>query len=288
MTLRPLLLAVCLATLGALALVRESVAAPKVDLEDYIGTPPLLNDSKTFLATADEYTETAVSVQVTAKRITVVLEQTEPNSSSTSQQTQAIEPGKRLLQGTLVLNDGTDELTFLTPKPKKLVPFQLVPNKPYKFKIPSKVLMNGVKVAKGVEYGTFTFLGFEDVVTPLGTFPNCAHFKVTDNLRAKSGRGWFEVRDQIEAWEAVGIGHVRFIQSENVFDNGQLTDSTPPTEYLFDHGVVGGDPIGPPEATSAGASAAASAPAVSSASGAGIDLIDADASLVTQDPGGVD
>ena len=41
----------------------------------------------------------------------------------------------------------------MTPKPKKRVAFQLKPNKAYKFKIPSKVFFNGVKVAKGTSTG---------------------------------------------------------------------------------------------------------------------------------------
>ena len=273
-------LALCLAALGALAPLSESVAAQKVDLEDYLGAPPLVNDNKTFLAVGDEYTETATQVQSTPKQITVLLEQTEPNSPATVQQLQVIVLGKKLLQGTLVMDDGNDQITFATPKPKKLVPFQLVPNKPYKFKIPSKVYFDGVKVAKGVEYGTFTFLGFEDVTTPLGTFQHCAHLKVTDNIRMKSGKDSFETKDQFETWLAAGIGSVRFIQSEDVYDNGVLSpgDSTPPTEYLFDHGVIDGEPIGPPVPMSAASGASASASAVG-----GVDLINADASVVTQE-----
>jgi len=292
-------LVVCLAALGALAPLRESVAAEKVDLEDYIGVPPLLNDNKTFLATGDDYTDTAIDVQSTPKQITVLNEQTYSDEPGSSVRTvQGIVPGKKLLQGTLTMDDGNDQIVFATAKPKKLVLFQLVPNKPYKFKIPYKVSLNGFKAGKGVEYGTYTFLGFEDVVTPLGTFEHCAHLKATDNLRLGYGRkDSLEVKDQIETWEAAGIGSVRFIQSEDVYENGVLdpSGSTPPTEFFFDHGVINGEPIGPPEPMG-GASASASARYVpiqpaqvvhmggaSAPAAGGIDVVNAGASVVTQE-----
>ena len=252
---RALWLPLCLAVLGASAPLRESVAAPKVpkvDLEDYLGDVPMQDDTKTFLTEGDDYTNTVIGVTPGPKRSVMVFEQTSSASESTAQELEVVVHGKKLLQGTVVLNDGTDEITFVTPKPKKRVSFQLKPNKAYKFKISSKVFFNGVKVAKGTEYGTVTFLGFEDVTTPLGTFEDAAHLMYTDNLRIKAQGEVLESRDVIESWVVVGLGAVRLIQSEDVFENGQLTESTPAQEWLFDHGVIQGMPIGPPAVPTGG------------------------------------
>ena len=91
-----------------------------------------------------------------------------------------------------------------------------------------------------------TFLGFEDVTTPLGTFEDAAHFMYTDNLRIKAQGEVLESKDVIESWVVAGLGAVRLIQSEDVFENGQLTESTPAQEWLFDHGVIQGVSVGPP------------------------------------------
>ncbi len=246
---RALWVPLCLAVLGASAPLRESVAAPKVpkvDLEDYLGDVPMQDDAKTFLTEGDDYTNTVIGVTPGPKRSVMVIEQTSSGSESTSRELQVVVHGKSLLQGTVVFNDGTDEIAFVTPKPKKRVAFKLKPNKPYKFKIPSKVLFNGVKVAKGAEYGTVTFLGFEDVTTALGTFEEAAHFAYTDNLRIKAQGEVLESKDVIESWVVVGLGAVRLIQSEEIFENGQLTESTPAQEWLFDHGVIQGVSVGPP------------------------------------------
>jgi hypothetical protein len=305
MRLRALGIPVCLALLGVLAPLRESVAASaKVDLEDYLGDVPMENDTKTFLTEGDDYTNTAIGVTPGPKRSGILTEQTYATDESTVQEFDVVVHGKSALQGTVVFNDGTDEIAFVTAKPKKRVAFQLKQGKTYKFKIPSKVFFNGVKVAKGAEYGTVTFLGFEDVVTPLGTFEDAAHFMNTDNLRIKSRGDVFESKDVIESWVVIGLGAVRLIQSENVFDNGQLTDTTPPQEWFFDHGVIQGAPIGPPMPAS-GASASSGAMAIArgglvmtttiSSAGeipvfytvqpeaGGMDLLNANATVITQE-----
>ena len=46
--------------------------------------------------------------------------------------------GKKLLVGTTVVFDGTDEITFFAPKPKKSVAFQLKQGKAYPFSIPRR------------------------------------------------------------------------------------------------------------------------------------------------------
>ena len=257
MKLRASWLSVCLAALAAFAPLRESLAAQKVDLEDYLGVVPMQGDSKTFIAESAEFTETAATVMPGARRSLIFLEQTEPDQPGSVLELQAVQHGKRLLRGTIVDDDGTDQLVFANSIPKKLVALKLKPNKLYKFKIGSRVFLNGVKLAKATNYGGFKFLGFEDIVTPLGEFPHCAHFAVTDNTRVKAHKSSFEVKNTIESWLAAGIGSVRFIQSQDVFDDGVLSegDGMPPTEFLLDHGVLQGEPFGPPEPASAGASA---------------------------------
>lgn len=277
MKLRALGVSVCLAVLGAVTPLRESFAgSPKVDLEAWLGGVPMQDDNKTFLTEGDEVTDTAIGVSPGTKQSTIISEQIHGENSS--QGLEVVVHGKRLLQGTIIENNGTDEIAFVTPKPKKVVAFQMKQGKAYKFKVPSKVFFNGVKVAKGVEYGTVTFLGFEDVVTPLGTFTGAARFMRMDNIRLKSRGDVFEIRTQTESWVDADFGNVRFIQSENDFDNGFLTDSIPAQEWLFDHGVIQGVTVGPPM-PAGGASASARAIAHSS----GSDLLNADASVVTQE-----
>ena len=156
-----------------------------------------------------------------------------PETHATTSALEVVVHGKNLLQGTVVQHNGTDEIAFVTPKPKKAVAFHLKQGKAYKFKIPSTVFFNGMKVAKAVEFGTVTFLGFEDVVTPLGTFEGAAHLMRINTIRLKSGKDRFEVRSQTESWVDADLGNLRFIRSEKDFDNGMLTDSIPATEWLF-------------------------------------------------------
>ena len=273
MKLRALAIPVGIVVLGAVTPARDSVAAAKVDLEAYLGGAPMQDDNKTFVTEGDEFTDTAIGVTPGAKRTVLVFETV--HGDTTSQELEVVLHGKSLLRGTLIQNNGTDEIAFVTPKPKKLVAFKLVPNRAYKFKIGAKVFFNGMKVAKATEYGSTTFLGFEDVVTPLGTFPGAAHFMRTDNVRLKSGKDVFEIKDQIETWIDADLGTVQFIQSEDQFDNGVLSDSIPPQTWLFDHGVIQGVPVGPPMATG-GASGSSGATAVARGS-AGSDLLNADA-----------
>ena len=287
MKLRALAIPVSIVVLGAVTPLRDSVAAAKVDLEAYLGGAPMQDDNKTFVTEGDEFTDTAIGVTPGAKRTVLVFETV--HGDVTSQELEVVLHGKSLLRGTLIQtriqNNVTDEIAFVTPKPKKVVAFKLVPNRAYKFKIGAKVFFNGVKVAKATEYGSTTFLGFEDVVTPLGTFPGAAHFMRTDNVRLKSGKDVFEIKDQIETWIDADLGTVRFIQSEDQFDNGVLSDSIPPQTWLFDHGVIQGVPVGPPMATG-GASGSSGATAVARGAAAGSDLMNADAgaSITAQAP----
>lgn len=297
MTSRALWLSLCLAVLGASAPLRESVAAAKVDLEAYLGDVPMVNDEKTFTSELGDFTDHVISVAPSPKRTLVVTDQIDEDSEVT--ELEVIVHGKKLLVGTTVVFDGTDQITFFVPKPKKSVAFKLKQGKAYPFSRSSKVFLNGVKVAKAKEYGKVTFLGFEEVTTPLGTFADAAHFMRTQNLRIKSHGQRVEFKDVIESWIVAGLGGVRFIQSEEIFENKVLVETIPATEYLFDHGTIDGEPY-PAEATAAtvplpwGVEAEASASASASASGAvvisllaqagpGIDLINADATVITQE-----
>ena len=56
----------------------------------------------------------------------------------------------------------------------------------------------------------------------------------------------FESKDPIESWVVAAWAPCASSSPRTIFDNGLLTDSTPATEWLFDHGVIQGVPIGPP------------------------------------------
>ena len=277
-------LSLCLAAVGAFAPLRESVAESKVDLEAYLGDVPTESDSRTFLSElGEDNTETATDVFPDAKRTGVMYSSTNAAGDYVNTEFDVVVHGKKLLFGTRTL----DDITFFTPKPKKAVSFRLKPGKAYPFSISSKVFLGMQKVGKGKEYGKVTFVGFEEVTTPLGTFPDAAHFKRSHNLRVKSGKQSIESRLTIESWVVAGLGSVRSIQSEDFLENKVVTDSAGPTEWLLDHGIVQGEPIVPmPWVVGSGASASARAEAASALrveTGAGIDLISANASVVTQE-----
>jgi hypothetical protein len=246
MQLRARWVTVCL---GVLALPLESVAAEKADLEAFIAVVPMQGDQQTFLTEGDDYTDAATSVTPGPKRSVFVVEQTYATSEGSTTELRVVVHGKKLLIGTVVFNDGTDEIALVRRRPKKLVQLQLVPGKTYKFRMGSKVFYNGFRAGNASEFGTVSFLGFEDVITPLGTFEGAAHLMRTDSLLFKGGGDSLEIRDTIESWEVEGLGTVRFFQSEVVYENGMLTESTPAQEWFFDHGVIQGVPVGPPMAT---------------------------------------
>jgi hypothetical protein len=249
-------LPLCLTALGAAVPVRESVAAEKVDLEAYLGDVPMVNDSRTYTSALDETIDSATAVSPGAKRTAIMYSSTNAAGDYVNTELDVVVHGKMLLVGTRTL----DDVTFFTKKPKKAVLFQLKPNKDYPFNIASKVFMSGVKVGKGKAYGKVTFLGFEEVTTPLGTFPDAAHFMRTDNLRVKGGKHSVESKLTIESWDVAGMGAVRFIESAEVLQDNVVTNSVPPTEWLLDHAIVQGAPFPPPppEPASSGASASAS------------------------------
>jgi hypothetical protein len=101
------------------------------------------------------------------------------------------------------------------------VSFRLKPGKAYPFSIPSKVFLDGQKVGKGKEYGKVTFVGLQELTTPLGTFPDAAHFQRTHNLRVKSGKQSIESRLTIESWVVAGLGAVKYIQSRSSREQGR-------------------------------------------------------------------
>ena len=275
---RALWLPLCLAVLGTAVPLRESVAAQKVDLEAYLGDVPMQDDSRTFTSEVDETIDTATAVSPGAKRTGIMYSSTNVTGDYVNTELDVIVHGKMLLIGTRTLGD----ITFFTKKPKKAVLFKLKPNKAYPFSIASKVFMSGVKIGKGKEYGTVTFLGFEEVTTPLGTFPEAAHIKRTDNLRVKNGKHSVESKLTIETWVVAGLGSVRFIESEELVQDKVVTDSLGPTEWLLDHAIVQGVPFPAPEPTSSGVRVEFT---VQPSESAGVDLSNAEVAAVGVGPG---
>src|SRR5262245_31159963 len=152
----------------------------------------MLNDAKTFTSELGGYTDTVTFLLSSRKTAVVMFEQTDEDSTFT--ELQVIFRGRKLLIGTQVLDDGVDQITFSRPNPKKSIVFQLKPGKAHKYNRPAKVLFDGVKVGKAKDYGRVTFLGFEEVTTPLGTFADAAHFERTANLLIKSGHDRLEFK----------------------------------------------------------------------------------------------
>src|SRR5262245_27603060 len=161
MTPRTVCVAACLGLAVAVAPPRESVAAAKVDLEEYLGGVPMEGDQKVTVSELDEVTDTVESVATSAKRSVIVFSETSANHPGVNMGLEVVVHGKRRLLGSHSHVEEGHELDFITPKPKKYVALQLKPGQAYKFSIPQKVFFDGVKVGKGKYFGTITFVGFE-------------------------------------------------------------------------------------------------------------------------------
>jgi hypothetical protein len=222
-------------------------AAPKVDLSDYFGGTPDEGDFRVFVADGqDDITNTASTVSVDGGRIDVLVTTTQGSSVQTD--VQVFVEGKGGYQGT----ETQDDLTFPLAKPKLVQPILMAIGKPFKYKLTSKFLFQGSRAGKSVFSGTVTLLGFEDISTPLGDFPQAAHFSGAQKQVLKGGGQKVAIIGTSEYWVSREHGTVRRITQSRLFENGVQVDEHPPTEWLLDHGVSHGVAFPEVTATSGG------------------------------------
>lgn len=106
--------------------------------------------------------------------------------------------------------------------------------------------VGGVPVGPGKYRGTWQFLGFEDVTTPVATWPDTARVQVAASMRVKirANRNVIEVFLSRTAWYAQGIGEVASSEAAVTgFLKGVLETEIPPRTGCLESGTWWGEPI---------------------------------------------
>ncbi|HXZ86375.1 MAG TPA: hypothetical protein VEI82_12905, partial [Myxococcota bacterium] len=128
--------------------------------------------------------------------------------------------------------------------PQRVERYSFVPGRPQKFKVSATVFYLGTRVAKSTTVGATTFVGFEQVTTPLGTFDQAAHFTTaaSETIRTK-GQPDFVIVSSSDSWLSKEYGSVQATRESSSYENGLLQSSFGPHRYVFDHGVLQGTAV---------------------------------------------
>jgi hypothetical protein len=233
-------LCVCAALAAALGLgaAPDSVAGSKaVDLSSYLAGSATVGDFK-YYARDDGGSEVVTTESVTETTKTLIATFAHAEDGKTSHQIEEQVARKELLVG----SSYDDTFVFSRPHPQRLYVYsRFVPGKPQKYKLSATVLYQGARVARATTVGSTTFVGFEPITTPIGTFDQAAHFSqtATETIREK-GRPDFVIVSSSETWIAKPYGTVYSTRQSSSFQNGVLQSSFGPHQYTFDHGVLHG------------------------------------------------
>jgi hypothetical protein len=232
------LLTLCLAPLG------EAFAQAKVDLNPYFLPNDVVGDFRNLRSENDEtMLEELVTKETVGKKILYVFRDTVGDSVNYVEQ--FVVPGKKLLRSDYTL--GEYDVDFGAPK--TILPLKLVPGKKFRYALKGSLRYLGMKIGSVKIRGEVRFVGFEAHATPAFERENAARFErfeiVTMKPRGAPGP-IFTTFHETTSWVTEDLATMGWVEAGEFYQDGELVEAYPPTEWWFESGVLGGEPVPAP------------------------------------------
>lgn len=215
-----------------------AAAGEKVDLTAYLSVFPLLGDFKVHeVSDGSVRREDVVYVDGGPGRWIEVAE-LRVDGVLVGGSGAVVTAGKKTAIGLLL----TQGVTVLFPAPGLKLPLRLVPGAAKRSTAHGRVEVDDRKVGSARWSVERTFVGFEEKVTPLQTFPDTARMEYAGTLRLKSKATGevLELRSTITSWSVPGLGAVASEEHAQVYLDGVLVEDSGPITVNFVSGQVGG------------------------------------------------
>ena len=125
----------------------------------------------------------------------------------------------------IVLEDAIAVLTADFPTPVTFFPLQLVQGDKWQIVADAEAKLENGLTLSGQSITNFEVVGTEDIITPFGTFQNCA--KVQLDLELTAAGGLLSIGSTTSQWFAPDVGPVQYENSDGIIFS--LTDLNLPT-----------------------------------------------------------
>jgi hypothetical protein len=225
--------------LTALLLAAPSLAAPKFDLSPYLGGVGTEGDFAVFVrSTGGERTVTLLEVepwkkgwrQVTRSEVTGAGDLFDGVVLSES----FLIPGKQLLSGSVLFDDGT---AFFARRPARDLKLLVKPGKVQRLRQRAQLLFGDTRIGKVERRATWQMDGFETVETPSGTYEEALRARASSRMRLRIDKGdeVIELQELI-LWYAADLGLVRVDVDLEVHVNGSFEIAESWSEELSSFG----------------------------------------------------